>query len=157
MPRVRWTALFINEGKSKNYIQQAHAIADSLTMNSLNHRLLAVEKRYDVQLAELNKIKYQSRFRGALLALAGVIIASLLLLLGLMRYRNRLKMKQNEAEMLKADLEDSLTNLKKMQRLLGDGEQSDDGKNNHSGQRPARQHPGQGPRDRWRYPERQRT
>ena len=41
-------------------------------------------------------------------------------------------MKQNEAEMLKADLEDSLTNLKKMQRLLGDGEQSDDGKNNHS-------------------------
>ena len=177
-----------NEGKSKNYIQQAHAIADSLTMNSLNHRLLAVEKKYDVQLAELNKIKYQSRFRGALLALAGVIIASLLLLLGLMRYRNRLKMKQNEAEMLKADLEDSLTNLKKMQRLLGDGEQSDDGKNNHSnklraivnqqidavqqlmklsyqylvqsadpGQRPARQHPGQGPRDRWRYPERQRT
>ena len=121
-----------NEGKSKNYIQQAHAIADSLTMNSLNHRLLAVEKKYDVQLAELNKIKYQSRFRGALLALAGVIIASLLLLLGLMRYRNRLKMKQNEAEMLKADLEDSLTNLKKMQRLLGDGEQSDDGKNNHS-------------------------
>ena len=121
-----------NEGKSKNYIQQAHAIADSLTMNSLNHRLLAVEKKYDVQLAELNKIKYQSRFRGALLALAGVIIASLLLLLGLMRYRNRLKMKQNEAEMLKGDLEDSLTNLKKMQRLLGDGEQSDDGKNNHS-------------------------
>lgn len=121
-----------NEGKSKNYIQQAHAIADSLTMNSLNHRLLAVEKKYDVQLAELNKIKYQSRFRGALLALAGVIIASLLLLLGLMRYRNRLKMKQNEAEMLKADLEDSLTNLKKMQRLLGDGEQADDGKKTHS-------------------------
>ena len=121
-----------NEGKSKNYIQQAHAIADSLTMNSLNHRLLAVEKKYDVQLAELNKIKYQSRFRGALLALAGVIIASLLLLLGLMRYRNRLKMKQNEAEMLKADLEDSLTKLKKMQRLLGDGEQSDDGMKPHS-------------------------
>ena len=92
-----------NEGKSKNYIQQAH-----------------------------DKIKYQSRFRGALLALAGVIIASLLLLLGLMRYRNRLKMKQNEAEMLKADLEDSLTKLKKMQRLLGDGEQSDDGMKPHS-------------------------
>ena len=114
------------------YYDKANGLADSILIHSQNHRLLAVEKKYDVQLAELNKIKYQSRFRGALLALAGVIIASLLLLLGLMRYRNRLKMKQNEAEMLKADLEDSLTNLKKMQRLLGDGEQSDDGKNNHS-------------------------
>ena len=114
------------------YYDKANGLADSILIHSQNHRLLAVEKKYDVQLAELNKIKYQSRFRGALLALAGVIIASLLLLLGLMRYRNRLKMKQNEAEMLKADLEDSLTKLKKMQRLLGDGEQSDDGKNNHS-------------------------
>ena len=115
-----------------HYYDKANGIADSVLIHSQNHRLRGVEKKYDVQLAELNKIKYQSRFRGALLALAGVIIASLLLLLGLMRYRNRLKMKQNEAEMLKADLEDSLTNLKKMQRLLGDGEQSDDGKNNHS-------------------------
>lgn len=114
------------------YYDKANGIADSVLIHSQNHRLRGVEKKYDVQLAELNKIKYQSKFRGALLALAGVIIASLLLLLGLMRYRNRLKMKQNEAEMLKADLEDSLTNLKKMQRLLGDGEQSDDGKNNHS-------------------------
>ena len=115
-----------------HYYDKANGIADSVLIHSQNHRLRGVEKKYDVQLAELNKIKYQSRFRGALLALAGVIIASLLLLLGLMRYRNRLKMKQNEAEMLKADLEDSLTKLKKMQRLLGDGEQSDDGKNNHS-------------------------
>ena len=115
-----------------HYYDKANGIADSVLIHSQNHRLRGVEKKYDVQLAELNKIKYQSRFRGALLALAGVIIASLLLLLGLMRYRNRLKMKQNEAEMLKADLEDSLANLKKMQRLLGDGEQADDGKNNHS-------------------------
>ena len=32
-----------DEEKSKNYIQQAHAIADSLTINGLNHRLLEVE------------------------------------------------------------------------------------------------------------------
>ncbi len=115
-----------------HYYDKANGIADSVLIHSQNHRLRGVEKKYDVQLAELNKIKYQSRFRGALLALAGVIIASLLLLLWLMRYRNRLKMKQNEAEMLKADLEDSLANLKKMQQLLGDGEQADDGKNNHS-------------------------
>ena len=114
------------------YYDKANGLADSILIHSQNHRLRGVEKKYDVQLAELNKIKYQSRFRGALLALAGVIIASLLLLLGLMRYRNRLKMKQNEAEMLKADLEDSLTKLKKMQRLLGDGEQSDDGMKPHS-------------------------
>lgn len=121
-----------HEDRSRLLFEISNSLADSVLAASLNHRLLAVEKKYDVQLAELNKIKYQSRFRGALLALAGVIIASLLLLLGLMRNRNRLKMKQNEAEMLKADLEDSLTSLKKMQRLLGDGEQSDDGKNNHS-------------------------
>ena len=114
------------------YYDKANGIADSVLIHSQNLRLRGVEKKYDVQLAELNKIKYQSKFRGALLALAGVIIASLLLLLGLMRYRNRLKMKQNEAELLKADLEDSLTKLKKMQRLLGDGEQSDDGMKPHS-------------------------
>ena len=116
-----------NEGKSKNYIQQAHAIADSLTMNSLNHRLLAVEKKYDVQLAELNQVKYQSKFRGTLLVLAGVVIASLVLLLGLLRYRNRLKSKLNEVEMLKADLNSSLANLKQMKKQLDAREQNDHG------------------------------
>ena len=59
-----------NEGKSKDYIQSAHAMADSMTINGLNHRLLEVEKKYDVQLAELNQVKNESRLRGTLLIAA---------------------------------------------------------------------------------------
>ena len=121
-----------NDGKSKDYIQIAHALADSITINGLNHRLLEVEKKYDVQLAELDQVKNQSKLKGTLLALAGVVIASLMLLLGLLRYRHRLKIKQNEVEILKADLEGSLASLEQMQSRLDAREQNDEGKKRQS-------------------------
>ena len=115
----------------KNY-KKATGIADSILMHSLSDRLRGVEKKYDVQLAELNQVKYQSKLRGTLLALAGVVIAALLLLLGLLRYRNRLKIKQNEVEILKADLEGSLASLKQMQTRLDAREQNNEGKKRQS-------------------------
>jgi tetratricopeptide (TPR) repeat protein len=112
-----------NEGKSKDYIQSAHAMADSMTINGLNHRLLEVEKKYDVQLAELNQVKNESRLRGTLLIAALLALGLLGLAFLVWRYRNQLKMKKNEVEMLKADLDGSLKSLKQMQARLDTREQ----------------------------------
>ena len=114
-----------DEGKSKYYIQLAHSIADSLTVNGLNDRLLAVEKKYDVQLAELNQVKNESRLRGALLLASLLALGLLALTFVMWRYRHQLKMRQNEVEMLKADLDNSLTSLEQMQKRL-DSLQPDD-------------------------------
>ncbi len=121
-----------NEEKSKDYIQLAHAIADSLTMNGLNHRLRGVEKKYDVQLAELNQVKNESRLKSTMLVAALLALVSLALVFLLWRYRNQLKMRQNEVEMLKADLDGSLASLEQMQARLdakGLQDASKDGQN----------------------------
>ena len=112
-----------NEGKSKDYIQLAHAMADSIAINGLNHRLLEVEKKYDVQLAELNQVKNESRLRGSLLLAALLALGLLGLAFLVWRYRNQLKIRQHEVEMLKADLDGSLKSLKQMQARLDSREQ----------------------------------
>ena len=117
-----------DEGKSKYYIQLAHSIADSLTINGLNHRLLEVEKKYDVQLAELNQVKNESRLKGTLLLSTLLALGLLALAFMVWRYRNQLKMRQNEVEMLKADLDDSLASLTQMQERLDAREHNDGGK-----------------------------
>ena len=117
-----------DEEKSKNYIQQAHAIADSLTINGLNHRLLEVEKKYDVQLAVLNRVQSEARLNEALLLAALMALALLALAFLVWRYKNQLKMRQNEVEMLKADLDGSLASLQHMQARLDSREQDDEGK-----------------------------
>ena len=111
-----------NDGKSKYYIQQAHAMADSIAINGLNHRLLAVEKQFDVQLAELNKVKNESRLKGALLVAALLAFGLLALAVLVWRYKNQLRIKNNEADMLKADLHESLNSLQQMQLRLDDYE-----------------------------------
>ena len=113
-----------DEGQSKHYMQLAHAIADSLTINGLNHRLLEVEKKYDVQLAELNQVKNESRLRGTLLLAALLALGLLTLAFLVWRYRNQLKMRQNEVELLKADLAGSLASLEQMQTRLDTREQN---------------------------------
>ena len=112
-----------NEEKSKNYLQLAHRMADSITINGLNHSLLEVEKKYDVQLAELNQVKNESRIRGALLLAALLALGLLALAFLLWKNRSQLKMRQNEVEMLKADLNGSLESLKQMQERLDAREQ----------------------------------
>ena len=121
-----------NEEKSKNYIQQAHAMADSITINGLNHRLLEVEKKYDVQLAELNQVKNESRLKGTMLLAALLALALMAVTLLVWRYKNQLKMRQNEVELLKADLESSLASLQQMQARLDSREQNDEGKKRQS-------------------------
>ncbi len=117
-----------DEGKSKYYIQLAHAIADSVTINGLNDRLLAVEKKYDVQLAVLNRVQSEARLNQALLLAALLALALLALAFLVWRYKNQLKMRQNEVEMLKADLDGSLHSLQQMQARLDSQGPDDEGK-----------------------------
>ena len=117
-----------DEGKSKYYIQLAHAIADSVTINGLNDRLLAVEKKYDVQLAVLNRVQSEARLNQALLLAALLALALLALAFLVWRYKNQLKMRQNEVELLKADLDGSLASLEQMQARLDSHGQGDEGK-----------------------------
>lgn len=107
-----------NDAKSKDYMQMAHAIADSLTINGLNHRLLEVEKKYDHQLAVLKQMENESRLKEALLLAALLALGLLALTFLVWRYKNQLKMRQNEVELLKADLNGSLASLEQMQARL---------------------------------------
>ena len=116
-----------NEEKSKNYIQRAHAMADSITINGLNHRLLEVEKEYDHQLAVLNQVRSESQLKEALLLAALLALALMAVTSLVWRYKNQLKMRQNEVEMLKADLDGSLASLQQMQARLDSREQDDEG------------------------------
>ena len=111
-----------HEGKSKDYIELAHSIADSLTINGLNHRLLAVEKKYDLQKEELKNASLQSKLRGSWLAVALALLAAVTIFHFAWRYRNRLKAKENEYELLKLDLNSSLANLEQMQASISNYE-----------------------------------
>lgn len=114
------------------YYDKANGIADSVLIHSLNHRLRGVEKKYDVQLAELNQVKNESRLKSTMLVAALLALVSLALVFLLWRYRNQLKMRQNEVEMLKADLDGSLASLEQMQARLdakGLQDASKDGQN----------------------------
>ncbi len=117
-----------DEGKSKHYMQLAHAIADSLTINGLNHRLLEVEKKYDHQLAVLNKVESEARLKEALLLAALLALGLLALALLMWRYKNQLKMRQQEVEILKGDLDGSLASLKQMQARLDSRNHDDEGR-----------------------------
>ena len=113
-----------DEGQSKHYMQLAHSIADSLTINGLNHRLLEVEKKYDHQLAVLNRVESEARLKEALLLAALLALGLVTLAFLVWRYKNKLRMSQHEVEMLKADLDGSLASLEQMQSRLDAYEQS---------------------------------
>ena len=97
------------------YYERANEMADSILVANVNKNYLAIEKKYDIQLEELKKVKSESRTRGAILLAALLALVALGVTFLAWRYRNRLKMKENEAEMLRADLDGSLLGLEKMQ------------------------------------------
>ena len=112
-----------NEKQSRYYLDLYHRINDSVLVSGLNHRLLAVEKKYDLQQEELKNAQLLARLRGSWLVIAFIVIAALLLGLLLLRYRNRLRIKEQEQGVLKADLQQSLLSLRQVQGQLNSYEQ----------------------------------
>ena len=111
--------------EAMNYLTMTHRLADSVTMSSMNDRLIEVEKKYDAQKADLENTKLSSRLWGSLLALALLALAAVTLAFLLWRYRNRLKIQQTEYELQKADLDQSVASLQQMQALLNQRESSE--------------------------------
>ena len=105
------------------YYEKANAIADSVLVSNVNKNYLAVEKKYDIQLAELNKEKEKSRTTGALLLASLLALLALALTFLAWRYRNRLRQKETEYELQQADLNASLTGLERMQTAIANYEQ----------------------------------
>ena len=112
------------------YMDKTHELADSVAISSMYDRLIDAEKKYDNQHAELEKTRLNSRLKGMLLALALLALAAMGLAFYMWRYRNKLKIQQTEYELQKADLDQSISSLKQMQKMLDEREdtkkQSDD-------------------------------
>ena len=105
------------------YYDRANEMADSILVANVNKNYLAIEKKYDIQLEELKKVKSESRTRGA------ILLATLLALLALgvtflaWRYRSRLKQKETEFDLLRTDLDASLASLEQMRATISTQEQ----------------------------------
>ena len=106
------------------YLNMTHYLADSVTMNGMNDKLIEAEKKYDTQQAALDNALLNSRLRGTLLGLALLALVAGALAFFVWRYRNRLKIQQTEYELQKADLDQSLQSLNQMQALLDERETS---------------------------------
>lgn len=115
---------FKNDNESwLNYHGKAHAMADSILIGSLNDKLLTIEKKYDLQKEELKNVTLRSELRGAWLTVALALLAALALIHFLWRYRNRLRTKENEYELLKSDLNASLDSLEQMRLSINNYEE----------------------------------
>ena len=104
--------------KFTTYYERANEMADSILVDNVNKNYLAIEKKYDIQLEELKKARSESRTRGAILLAALLALLALALTFLSWRYRSRLKQKETEYELQKADLEASLSSLEKMQATI---------------------------------------
>ena len=105
------------------YYDRANEMADSILVTNVNKNYLAIEKKYDIQLEELKKVKSESRTRGAILLAALLALLALGVTFLAWRYRSRLKQKETEYELQRADLDASLASLEKMQNDIGNYEQ----------------------------------
>ena len=115
---------FRNDNESwLNYHDKAHAMADSILIGSLNAKLLTIEKKYDLQKEELKNVTLRSELKGAWLTVALTLLAALALIHFLWRYRNRLRTKENEYELLKSDLDTSLNSLEQMRLTINNYEE----------------------------------
>ena len=104
--------------KYTTYYERSHDMADSILLDNVNKNYLAVEKKYDIQLEELKKVKSESRTRGAIMLAALLALLALALTFLAWRYRSRLKQKETEYELQRADLDASLASLEQMRTTI---------------------------------------
>lgn len=110
--------------KYTTYYERANAMADSILIDNVNKNYLAVEKKYDIQLEELKKVKSESRTRGAILLAALLALLALALTFLAWRYRSCLRQKETEYELQRADLDTSLASLEQMRTTISSQEQA---------------------------------
>ena len=105
------------------YYERANEMADSILVTNVNKNYLAIEKKYDIQLEELKQVKSESRTRGAILLATLLALVALGVTFLAWRYRSRLKQKEIEYELQRADLDASLASLEQMRATISIREQ----------------------------------
>ena len=105
------------------YYERAGEMADSILLANVGKNYLAIEKKYDIQLEELKKVKSESRTRGAILLATLLALVAMGVTLVAWRYRSRLKQKETEYELLRTDLDASLASLEQMRATISTREQ----------------------------------
>ena len=108
--------------KYTTYYDRANEMADSILVANVNKNYLAIEKKYDIQLEELKRVKSESRTRGAILLAALLALLALGVTFLAWRYRSRLKQKETEYELLRTDLDASLASLEQMRMTISNQE-----------------------------------
>lgn len=107
-----------HEKSSRAYFIRSNTMADSMLIRGLGHRLLEIEKKYDLQQAELKNVSLRSKLKGAWLLVALALLVAGTLFHFAWRNRNRLKAKENELELMKDDLNSSLLSLEQLQKTI---------------------------------------
>lgn len=105
------------------FYEKANEVSDSVLIANVNKNYLEVEKKYDIQLEELNKAKHEARTRGIIMLAALLALLALALTFLAWRYRSRLKQKETEYELQRADLNASLSSLEQMRTTISTQEQ----------------------------------
>ena len=113
-----------NTDEAIRYLNMTHNLADSVVISGMNDKLVEAERKYDSQQAELENALLSSRLKGTLLGLALLALTALGLAFLVWRYRNRLKIQQAEYELMKSDLDQSISSLHQMQATLSQRETS---------------------------------
>lgn len=104
------------------YYERANSMADSILLDNVNKNYLAVEKKYDIQLEELKRVRSESRTRGVIMLAALLALVAMAVAFLAWRYHNRLKQKEMEYELLRADLDSSLSSLEQMKVTISNRE-----------------------------------
>lgn len=104
------------------YYERANSMADSILLDNVNKNYMAVEKKYDIQLEELKRVRSESRTRGVIMLAALLALVAMAVAFLAWRYRNRLKQKEMEYELLRADLDSSLSSLEQMKVTISNRE-----------------------------------
>ncbi len=104
------------------YYERANSMADSILLDNVNKNYLAVEKKYDIQLEELKRVRSESRTRGVIMLAALLALVAMAVAFLAWRYHNRLKQKEMEYELLRADLDSSLSSLEQMKVIISNRE-----------------------------------
>lgn len=104
------------------YYLISDSISDAMLINGLNDQLLAVEKKYDMQTTEMENLNLQSELKSWIIVAVALVCLALALVLVVWRYRNRVKMKAQEYELIKSDLDASLSSLENLKQAIGNYE-----------------------------------
>lgn len=107
-----------NVGTFRTLYLKSDSMDDSVLVAGLNHRLLAVEKKYDTQRVELENTRLQSQRLKLWLFLLIAFMALAVMVWIVTRYREQIREKEKQYDDVKSQLSTTLTRLKEISTTI---------------------------------------